>query len=72
MKNYRMNLEDKVRYIIELWEQYHEFDDEHRSLGYEIGNYDIEDEKFKEIEDLQYDLSKQMSDIMCELSQMIY
>ncbi len=44
MKNYRMNLEDKVRYIIELWEQYHEFDDEHRSLGYEIGNYDIEDE----------------------------
>lgn len=67
----KLKLDDKVKYIIGLWEEYVEIDDEHHSLSYEICNYDIGDERFEEIEDLQYDLSKKMSDIKSELHQII-
>jgi len=68
---YKKSLKQRVEHIMFLWEQYNEYDDEDRRLGYEEGEYYTMDERLLEIEDERYDLQSSMVEIDKELQQIL-
>ena len=68
---HKQSLEQRVEHIVFLWEQYNEYDDEDRRLGYEEGEDYTMDERLSEIEDERYDLQSSMVEIHKELQQIL-
>ncbi|MDB9793807.1 hypothetical protein OAB81_02975 [Flavobacteriaceae bacterium] len=68
---HKKSLEQRVEHIVFLWEQYNEYDDEDRRLGYEEGEDYTMDERLSEIEDERYDLQSSMVEIHKELQQIL-
>ena len=68
---HKKSLKQRVEHIVFLWEQYNEYDDEDRRLGYEEGEDYTMDERLSEIEDERYDLQSSMVEIHKELQQIL-
>jgi len=68
---HKKSLKQRVEYIMILWEQYNECDDEDRRLGYEEGEDYTMDERLSEIEEERYDLQSSMIEIDKELQQIL-
>ena len=69
--HHKKSLKQRVEHIVFLWEQYNEYDDEDRRLGYEEGEDYTMDERLSEIEDERYDLQSSMVEIHKELQQIL-
>ena len=68
---YKKSLEERVKHIIYLWEQYNKYDEEDRKLSYEEGDNITTDERLTEIESERYDLQSSMVEIEKELRQIL-
>lgn len=68
---YKKSLEQRVKQIMYLWEQYHEYDDEDRMLSYEEGKYYTTDDRLSEIEIERYELQSSMNEIYKELQRIL-